>query len=105
GTTSGGTTGGGTTGGGTAAPTSYPPGNAGNGKSIFTGAGGCGGCHGFAAAGTPAGDGPVLDGTKLSVSQVESQVAQGGGGMPGYASTLSAQQIADVSTFVSQNSQ
>jgi mono/diheme cytochrome c family protein/uncharacterized cupredoxin-like copper-binding protein len=114
GTTSGGTTSGGTPGGGTpaggtpaggtTAPTSYPTGNASNGKSIFLGPGGCGGCHALAAAGTPAGDGPALDGTNLSVSQVESQVAQGGGGMPGYAAVLSAQQIADVATFVSQSS-
>ena len=87
------------------APTSFPAGNATNGKSIFTGAGGCGGCHALAAAGTPAGDGPALDGTKLSVSTVESIVSTGGGGMPNFGTTLSAQQIADVATFVSQSSQ
>jgi mono/diheme cytochrome c family protein/uncharacterized cupredoxin-like copper-binding protein len=104
GSTGGGTAGGGTSGGGASAPTSYPAGNAGNGKTIFNGPGGCGGCHAFAAAGTPAGDGPALDGTNLSVSAVESQVAQGGAGMPGYTGVLTAQQIADVATFVSQNS-
>jgi mono/diheme cytochrome c family protein len=85
-------------------PVSYPPGNATNGKTIFTGPGGCGGCHALAAAGTPAGDGPALDGTNLSVAAVEAQVAQGGAGMPGYTGVLTTQQIADVSTFVSQNS-
>jgi len=106
GSTSTGTTSGGSTGAGAASATSttYPTGNAASGKSIFNSAG-CAGCHALAAAGSPDGDGPPLDGTKLSIAAVEAQVASGGGAMPAFRGSLSAQQIADVSTFVSQSSQ
>jgi uncharacterized cupredoxin-like copper-binding protein/mono/diheme cytochrome c family protein len=105
GSTGGGSTGGGTTGGGGATvPTSFPPGNAGNGLTVFNTAG-CAGCHALAAAGSPAGDGPTLDGQKLAVAAVEQQVVSGGGGMPPFGLQLTAQQIADVATFVSNSSQ
>ena len=62
------------TGGATSTPTSTPPptsgggtstggatGNADNGKTLFTGSAGCGGCHALAAAGTSGAVGPALD--------------------------------------------
>jgi uncharacterized cupredoxin-like copper-binding protein/mono/diheme cytochrome c family protein len=105
GSTGGGSTGGGSTGGGGGTvPTSFPPGNAGNGLGVFNTAG-CSGCHALAAAGSPAGDGPALDGQKLSIAAVEQQVVNGGGGMPPFGLQLTAQQIADVATFVSNSSQ
>jgi uncharacterized cupredoxin-like copper-binding protein len=103
-TTGGGSTGGGSTGGGsTGGAVTYPTGNAANGKNVFNTVG-CSGCHGFAAAGSPAGDGPTLDGLKLSVAVVESTVASGGAAMPPFAGQLTPQQIADVAAFVSQGS-
>ncbi len=85
-------------------PVTYPAGNAANGLTVFNTAG-CSGCHALSAAGSPSGDGPALDGTKLSVAAVETQVASGGASMPPFKGTLSAQQIADVATFVSNSSQ
>jgi mono/diheme cytochrome c family protein len=104
GSTGSGSTGGSSGGGGGTVPTSFPPGNAGNGLNVFNTAG-CSGCHALAAAGSPQGDGPALDGTKLAVAAVEQQVVSGGGGMPPFGLQLTAQQIADVATFVSNSSQ
>ena len=64
---------------------------------------GCASCHTFAAAGSSGTVGPALDGVGLSISQVETQVYNGGGDMPafgGSTGTLSNQQIADVATYV-----
>jgi uncharacterized cupredoxin-like copper-binding protein/mono/diheme cytochrome c family protein len=99
-----GSTGGSSGGGGPTVPTSFPPGNAANGLNVFNTVG-CSGCHALAAAGSPQGDGPALDGTKLAVAAVEQQVVNGGGGMPPFGLSLTAQQIADVATFVSNSSQ
>ena len=103
GSTGTGSTGTGSTGTGSTGTVTYPTGNAANGKTVFNTVG-CSGCHGFAAAGSPAGDGPALDGLKLTVAVVESTVASGGAAMPPFAGQLTAQQIADVAAFVAQGS-
>ena len=85
----------------------FPPGNASNGASVYQSAG-CGSCHTLAAASSTGTVGPDLDHTQLTVAQVENQVYYGGGDMPPFGGpngSLSNQQIADVSTYVSNNSQ
>lgn len=73
--------------------------NPGDGKQIFSDAG-CAGCHHFAPAGSNGGSGPDLDGTSLTVQQIEDQVRDGGGGMPSFSGDLSDQQIQAVAEFV-----
>ena len=73
------------------------------GKAVFESAG-CGSCHTLSEAGSNGSVGPVLDGTKLSVEQVQTQVENGGGTMPAFKGQLTEQQILDVATFVSQAS-
>ncbi len=90
-----GTTGTGTTGTGT------PQGNATAGKAVFTGSSGCGGCHTLSDAGATGTVGPNLDDLKPSFAAVQQQVINGGGAMPPFKDTLTPQQIADVSAYVS----
>jgi uncharacterized cupredoxin-like copper-binding protein/cytochrome c2 len=88
-------------------PPVFPAGNASNGANVYASAG-CGGCHTLSAAGSTGTVGPNLNGAALSVATVENQVYYGGSDMPAFGGsngTLSNQQIADVSTYVSQASQ
>jgi cytochrome c oxidase subunit 2 len=113
-------------------PTSTPPpsssgggtstgaaGNPDNGKTIFTGSGGCGGCHTLAAAGTSATVGPSLDDLsksaqdagqpldafiKTSIVDPSAYVAPDfpDGVMPtNFGTTLSASDIDDLVAFIS----
>jgi cytochrome c6 len=61
----------------------------------------CGGCHTLKDAGTKGTVGPNLDQLKPSFEVVKLQVEKGGGGMPPFQGKLSAQQIDDVATYVS----
>ena len=53
------------------------------------------------AQGTGGNGGPDLSGV-TDPERVTTQVTDGGGGMPAFGDQLSAQQIADVSAFVTQ---
>jgi mono/diheme cytochrome c family protein len=69
------------------------------GKTVFTS--NCGGCHTLADAGTNGQVGPVLDELKPDKATVQRQVENGGGKMPAFKDKLSAEQIEQVSTYVS----
>ena len=60
----------------------------------------CGSCHALTDAGTSGAVGPSLDGTGLDVSAVETQVRNGGGGMPAFEGQLTDEEIVAVSTYV-----
>jgi mono/diheme cytochrome c family protein len=82
--------------------TATPPSQLGtDGKKIFQTE--CGSCHTLAAAGTKGTVGPNLDQLKPSESIVQHQVEVGGGVMPAFKGTLTAQQIAAVAKFVSSS--
>jgi len=66
---------------------------------VFASAG-CVGCHTFAAAGAAGAIGPSLDASTLDEAAVAAVVANGRGGMQGFADELSAQEIADVAAYV-----
>jgi cytochrome c551/c552 len=115
----------------TSNPTSTPPptsgggtstgaaGNPDNGKTLFTGSAGCGGCHALAAAGTSGAVGPALDDLsksaqaagqpldafiKTSIVDPGAYVASGypDGVMPtNFGTTLSASDINDLVAFIS----
>jgi len=115
----------------TSTPTSTPPptsgggtstgaaGNPDNGKTLFTGSGGCGGCHALAAAGTTGAVGPALDSLSGDAQKagepldafIQSSIVDPGkfvasgypdGVMPtNFGSTLSASDIADLVAFIS----
>jgi len=61
---------------------------------------GCAGCHTLAAAHATGTVGPNLDTLKPDYRAVTAQVTNGGGAMPAFKATLSAQQIADVAAYV-----
>jgi mono/diheme cytochrome c family protein len=82
----------------TAGPT-LPQGNAEAGKPIFASSG-CSACHTMKAANATGTVGPNLDDLKPELAKIESQVVNGGGGMPPFKGNLSNQQIADVSQYV-----
>ena len=106
-------------GGSTGGSTSGASGNPDNGKTIFTGSAGCGGCHTLAAAGTTATVGPDLDNLsasaqkagqpldefiKTSIVDPSAFVAEGypDGVMPtNFEQTLSASDIDDLVAFIS----
>jgi len=69
------------------------------GASLFTSKG-CTGCHTLAAAHATGTVGPNLDQLKPDYRHVTAQVTNGGAQMPSFKSSLSAQQIADVSAYV-----
>jgi mono/diheme cytochrome c family protein len=69
------------------------------GSSVFASAG-CGGCHTLEAAHSSGTVGPNLDQLKPDYQAVTAQVTNGGGAMPAFKSSLSTQQIADVSAYV-----
>lgn len=77
-------------------------GDAAAGESIFASEG-CGGCHVLAAAGANGQVGPSLDDGQ-SYELIVERVTLGQGAMPAFADDLSAQQIADVSQYVADNS-
>ena len=60
----------------------------------------CGSCHTLSDAGTSGAVGPSLDGIDLDVSAVETQVRNGGGGMPAFEGQLTDEEIVAVSTYV-----
>jgi mono/diheme cytochrome c family protein len=84
----------------TAAPAGE--GDAAAGATVYQSAG-CGGCHTLAAAGSTGAVGPNLDDLKPSYDAVMQQVTNGGGGMPAFSGSLSADDIKNVSAYVSQN--
>jgi len=106
-------------GGSTGGSTSGAAGDPANGKTIFTGSAGCGGCHALAAAGTTGAVGPALDDLsgsaqkagqpldafiKTSIVDPSAFVAEGypDGVMPtNFGSTLSASDIDDLVAFIS----
>ncbi len=72
------------------------------GKAIFAEAG-CGGCHVLEAAGATGTVGPNLDDAKPSKELVIDRVTNGKGVMPAFKDSYSAEQIAAVADYVSQN--
>lgn len=70
-----------------------------SGKDIF--AANCGSCHTLKDAGTSGSAGPNLDQLQPDSTRVQHQVINGGGGMPAFKGTLSANQIAAVAKYVS----
>jgi outer membrane protein assembly factor BamB len=72
-----------------------------NGETVFTSS--CGSCHVLGAAGTSGSVGPNLDELKPDASTVETQVRNGGGGMPAFDGRLSDAEIAAVSKYVAEN--
>jgi mono/diheme cytochrome c family protein len=85
-----------------AAPSSAaaPAGSA-TGASVF--AQNCASCHTLAAAHATGTVGPNLDQTKPSEARVNTQVTNGGGGMPAFGGRLTKQQIDAVATFVAKS--
>jgi cytochrome c6 len=91
---------------GTVATTTFPivpafhvKGDSKKGSSIYASSG-CGSCHTLAAAHSTGTIGPNLDSLKPDYRAVTAQVTNGGGQMPAFKSSLSTQQIADVSAYV-----
>jgi mono/diheme cytochrome c family protein len=70
------------------------------GKAVFASAG-CTGCHTLKAAGATGTVGPNLDQLKPEKSLVETQVTNGGGGMPPFRGVLSEAEIEAVAEYVS----
>ena len=73
------------------------PGDPAAGEPVF--ANNCSGCHGLDGHG--GNGGPSLAGV-TDVEHVVAQVTNGGGGMPAFGDTVSAQQIQDVAAYVTQ---
>ncbi|HWL34127.1 MAG TPA: c-type cytochrome [Gaiellaceae bacterium] len=80
-------------------PASTVDGDASNGAQIFASAG-CGGCHTLEAAGSSGSVGPNLDESQPDLALTVDRVTNGQGAMPGFADSLSEQEIADVATYV-----
>jgi mono/diheme cytochrome c family protein len=76
-------------------------GDAAAGKEVFLGSAGCGSCHTFADAGTTGTIGPNLDDSQPSFELAVDRVTNGAGAMPSFSSTLSEEEIANVSAYVS----
>jgi mono/diheme cytochrome c family protein len=64
----------------------------------------CGSCHALSDAGTSGAVGPNLDGIGLDAAAVETQVRNGGGGMPAFEGQLTDEEIAAVSSYVAGSS-
>jgi cytochrome c551 len=64
----------------------------------------CGSCHALSDAGTSGAVGPSLDGIGLDAAAVETQVRNGGGGMPAFEGQLTDEEIAAVSSYVAGSS-
>jgi len=73
-----------------------------SGKQIFAEKG-CGGCHTLADAGSNGTVGPNLDDAKPSFELAVTRVTEGRGAMPSFKDQLSAQEIADVASYVVQS--
>jgi cytochrome c6 len=71
------------------------------GKEVFLGASACGSCHTLADAGSSGQVGPNLDESQPDNELVLDRVTNGQGAMPSFSGSLSEQQIADVSAYVS----
>jgi cytochrome c6 len=71
------------------------------GKAVFAGASACGSCHTLADAGSSGSIGPNLDEAMPSYELALDRITNGQGAMPSFSSSLSEQQIADVSAYVS----
>jgi mono/diheme cytochrome c family protein len=71
------------------------------GKQVFLGPSACGTCHTLADAGTTGTVGPNLDESQPDFALVVDRVTNGQGAMPSFSGSLSEQQIADVSAYVS----
>jgi mono/diheme cytochrome c family protein len=82
-----------------AAGPTLPPGTSAAGKAVFVSAS-CGACHTLKAAGSSGQVGPNLDEGKFDLERIQSQVINGGGGMPPFEGQLTDQQIADVAQYV-----
>jgi mono/diheme cytochrome c family protein len=80
-------------------PAFHLKGDSKKGSSVYASSG-CGGCHTLAAAHSSGTVGPNLDQLKPDYQAVTAQVTNGGGAMPAFKSSLSTQQIADVSAYV-----
>jgi mono/diheme cytochrome c family protein len=63
----------------------------------------CGMCHHFTAAASEGDIGPDLDLTTLTAEEVELQVREGTGTMPGYKFVLTDEEIAAVVAYVVEN--
>jgi mono/diheme cytochrome c family protein len=72
------------------------------GKQIFADKG-CGGCHTLSDAGSNGTVGPNLDDAKPSFELAVTRVTEGRGAMPTFKDQLSAQEIADVASYVVQS--
>jgi cytochrome c6 len=72
------------------------------GKQIFAEKG-CGGCHTLSDAGSNGTVGPNLDDAKPSFELAVTRVTEGRGAMPSFKAQLSAQEIADVASYVVQS--
>ncbi|HEU5216389.1 MAG TPA: c-type cytochrome [Gaiellaceae bacterium] len=79
-------------------PAFHLQGDATKGKATFLS--NCGSCHTLADAKTTGTVGPNLDSLKPDYRAVTAQVTNGGAVMPPFKSSLSTQQIADVSAYV-----
>jgi cytochrome c553 len=71
------------------------------GEKVFKTAG-CGSCHTLEAAGADGQIGPNLDSARPDFATARAKVEAGGGGMPSFSSSLSADQIRDVAAFVAK---
>jgi mono/diheme cytochrome c family protein len=60
----------------------------------------CGACHTLSDADTSGTIGPPLDNHGLSEDDIETQVREGGGGMPPFEGTLSDEEIQEVVAYV-----
>lgn len=79
--------------------TPVPPGDAAAGKVVFTT--NCGACHTLSDAGATGTVGPNLDETQPDAALAYDRITNGKGGMPAWKGTLTDQQIADVTAYVS----
>ncbi len=71
------------------------------GKQVFLGTSACGSCHTLADAGSNGQIGPNLDEAQPDYELALDRVTNGQGQMPSFSNSLSEQQIADVSAYVS----
>jgi mono/diheme cytochrome c family protein len=91
-------------GGGDDEPESTPsPATGGGGNAQKTFVDNCGNCHTLAAAGTSGKVGPDLDQLRPGPDLVNTQVTNGGGGMPAFKGKLSPEQISGLANYVADN--
>lgn len=77
------------------------PANGPDGAEVF--ASNCASCHTLAAADSNGNVGPNLDDLQPDFATTQSQVENGGGGMPAFGGDLSTEEIDAVARFVSEN--